>query len=94
MSTRTPRLRYHCVSVMSGGYGCPAAEALRGVRLLSTDAPLLPLPDCSQPERCRCTYKHFEDRRAGPRRARERGEVADKWSASERRRSVGRRSTD
>lgn len=94
MPTRTPRLRYHCVSVNSGGSGCPAAEALRGIRLLSAEAPRLPLPDCTQPERCRCTFKHFDDRRVGPRRRRERNELADPWSATERRRSVGRRSTD
>ena len=94
MPTRTPQMRYHCVTVNSGGYGCPAAEALRGIRLLSADAPRLPLPDCTQPERCRCTFKHYDDRRIRPRRARERGEIADPWSTTERRRASGRRSTD
>lgn len=94
MTTRKPALRYHSVSIQSAGYSCPAAEALRGIRLLSADAPRLPLPDCTEPDRCPCTYKHFDDRRVGPRRARERGERPDPWSTKERRISVGRRATD
>jgi len=94
MNRETPRLRYHCVSVVARSSGCPAAKALAGVRTLSAEAPRLPLPDCDRPESCGCTYRHHDDRRTGPRRARDRGERADSWAHTERRHSGGRRSTD
>ena len=34
-------------------------------RWLSREAPMLPLPGCSKPESCRCTYQHHQDRRSG-----------------------------
>ena len=94
MAAATPRLRYHCVSVVPGRTGCAAALAISGQRLLSLDAPRLPLHDCETPGECRCTYQHHDDRRIGPRRARERNELADPYSATERRHAFGRRSTD
>lgn len=94
MAPRTPRLRYHAVSVVGGPSACPAAMQLKSVRLLSADAPRLPLATCDCPAACACTYRHYDDRRAGPRRARERGRPAGPWSASDRRRSTGRRETD
>jgi hypothetical protein len=94
MATKTPGLRYHCVTVNSGTHACPAAAALQGVRLLSAEAPRLPLPDCSMPDDCRCTYRHHDDRRTGPRRARDRNERPEPWPSTDRRRSIGRRSTD
>ncbi len=57
---------YHAVEVLAPG-GCRAARAHRGVRYLSSEAPALPLPECSQDE-CRCRYRHHEDRRSGDRR--------------------------
>jgi hypothetical protein len=77
-----------------GANGCEAAKSLQDVRLLSLEAPRLPLASCTHPAECRCTYRHFDDRRMGPRRARERNELSDPWSATDRRRSIGRRSTD
>ena len=94
MATRTPRLRYHAVSVVCGQNACTAAKELRGVRALSAEAPRLPLANCDQPDACRCTYRHHDDRRAGPRRANERGELPNPWAMTERRRSYGRRETD
>ena len=41
----------------------------RHQRWLSREAPQLPLPGCTRPDTCRCTYQHHEDRRAGGRRA-------------------------
>lgn len=90
----TPRLRYHCVTVNAVGSACPAAVALKDVRILSADAPRLPLADCTMPANCRCIYRHHDDRRAGPRRALDRNERPDPWRDAERRRSVGRRATD
>lgn len=87
-------MRFHCVTVQAAANGCEAAKSLLGVRLLSLEAPRLPLANCTHPAACRCTYRHFDDRRAGPRRASERNELSDPWSTTERRRSGGRRSTD
>jgi hypothetical protein len=94
MAAVTPRLRYHCVSVMPGKMSCAAAQAIHGQRLLSPEAPRLPLDGCETPGECNCTYQHHDDRRAGPRRARERNELADPYSATERRHACGRRLTD
>jgi hypothetical protein len=82
------------VSVVSGPNACAAARQLKGVRVLSADAPRLPLANCDCPGNCACTYRHYDDRRAGPRRARERGNLPGPWSATDRRRSIGRRETD
>ncbi len=94
MAAKTPRLRYHCVSVITGMKSCAAAKSLKDVRLLSADAPRLPLANCETPDECRCTYRHYDDRRMGPRRARDRDEFVDPWAHSNRRRSIGRRETD
>ena len=94
MASRIPRLRYHAVSVVSGPKACAAAKQLRNVRVLSTEAPRLPLAGCDCPATCTCTYRHHDDRRAGPRRAKERGQLAGPWAATDRRRSIGRRETD
>ena len=63
--------RWHAVSVKPGSGACPAAASGRDRRWLSREAPLLPLPGCTRPDSCRCTYQHHEDRRAGGRRAEE-----------------------
>lgn len=94
MASRIPGLRYHAVSVVSGPNACAAAKQLKNVRLLSADAPRLPLADCECPATCACTYRHHDDRRAGPRRAGERGQLANPWAMTDRRRSIGRRETD
>ena len=94
MATRTPRLRYHCVTVNAGTAACPVALDLKDVRILSADAPRLPMAECTMPADCRCTYRHHDDRRSGPRRALDRNERSEPWRGGERRRSVGRRATD
>jgi len=94
MATGNPNLRYHCVSVVAGPRACTAVRLLEGARLLSADAPHLPLPDCDCPADCGCTFRHHDDRRVGPRRARDSGRLADPWSLTERRHPGGRRATD
>jgi len=94
MAIKAPRLRYHAVSVACGPNACNAAKQLKKVRVLSADAPRLPLANCDSPATCRCTYHHHDDRRAGPRRAKELGQLADPWAVTERRRRGGRRETD
>jgi hypothetical protein len=64
----TPR-RWHAVSVKPGPRACNAAVSGKNRRWLSREAPMLPLPGCTLPDACRCTYNHHDDRRAGGRRA-------------------------
>ena len=71
MAAATPRLRYHCVSVVPGRTSCAAAQAIYGQRLLSAEAPRLPLANCETPGEVQMHVyrRHHDDRRAGPRRA-------------------------
>jgi hypothetical protein len=61
--------RWHAVSVKPMPGACDAATAGKTSRWLSREAPMLPLPGCTRPDRCRCTYQHHDDRRIGGRRA-------------------------
>lgn len=93
--TSEPRLRFHAVTVIAGDGACPQALALKDVRLLSADAPRLPMRDCDRPERCECRFQHHDDRRAGPRRhAAQTPDAAQVPDAGERRKLRGRRTTD
>ena len=64
---------WHAVSVVGGTGACPATERLGDKRFLSKEAPPLPLPECSSPSLCKCTYCHYSDRRATLRRETDRG---------------------
>ncbi len=92
---------WHAVGISTGLSCCQASVALRQTRFLSSYAPTLPLEGCTQPKACMCKYKHFSDRRSGPRRTTEteifqnalsRHAVATR--AQERRALRGRRATD
>ena len=61
--------RWHAVSVKPGTTACNAAISGKNRRWLSREAPLLPLPGCTRPDTCQCTYSHHDDRRASTRRA-------------------------
>lgn len=90
-----PRLRYRGVEVVASGDACAAARALQGLRLLTADAPpRLPLRDCDRPAACRCIYRHFEDRRQGPRRENDLAQIPLAHLGPERRRGRGRRDSD
>lgn len=90
-----PPQAYHAVSIQPGNPCCQRARALQGQRFLSRDAPPLPLKNCSR-ETCTCHYQHYDDRRGGPRRAREIGVAMDGWHEVEQRKEQGRgrRKTD
>jgi len=88
------RLRFHAVAILPGAIACEHVKALRGQRLLSLEAPRLPLIGCNCPMQCGCRFHHHSDRRAGPRRSRDRGLPGAPWAASDRRRSGGRRDED
>lgn len=63
--------RWHAVSVKPAAGACPAALSGKNRRWLSREAPMLPLPGCTRPDTCQCTYQHHDDRRSGGRRASE-----------------------
>jgi hypothetical protein len=63
-------------------------------RFLADEAPRFPLPECSSAWRCKCIYRHFPDRRAGPRRAGERDGLLMPRIGAERRQRDGRRADD
>jgi hypothetical protein len=88
-------MAFHAVVVKPGRHACGAARALKGRRFLSKEAPILPLRNCDSDE-CECHYEHYEDRRAGPRRARELGVAIDGHDGEEKRsrQKRGRRNSD
>ncbi|HET7204685.1 MAG TPA: hypothetical protein VFI92_15100 [Steroidobacteraceae bacterium] len=92
--TRSPRLRFHAVTVVPGPGACPQAESVRDLRLLSADAPRLPMAGCDRPDQCDCRFKHHDDRRAGQRRRVERSIDPRHAKTPERRSVLGRRGTD
>jgi hypothetical protein len=92
---KKPANAWHAVSIAPGPHTCMAARKLEGHRFLSRDAPPLPLKNCDSKE-CTCRYEHFDDRRKGPRRAREMGVAIDGYEDDERREGAkrGRRKAD
>jgi hypothetical protein len=62
---------------------------MEGQRFLSREAPQLPLKDCASAS-CTCRYQHHEDRRRGPRRARDMGVAMDGWMETDQRVEKGR----
>lgn len=86
---------FHCVVVEARGGGCEAARKLADMRFLASDAPHLPLPQCSEAV-CNCVYHHFEDRRHHLRRDPyvHRPHQSNAQPAQDRRVRSGRRLTD
>jgi hypothetical protein len=68
----TLRNPWKAVEVISGSRQCTASKLLKGKRFLNAEAPKLPLSECTEVH-CTCRYRHFADRRVGPRRAAESG---------------------
>ena len=94
MVKQTPS-RWSAVSIVPGSNSCEAALALKGRRFLGAAAPRIPLAECTSAESCRCVYRKYADRRAGPRRAEDHSGMRRTSSgAQERRTGRGRRSTD
>lgn len=86
---------WHAVSIAAGECVCDSAAKLRDQRVLSSEAPKLPLPTCEYPGSCTCRYRHHADRRSDRRRARDNGLPGRDFMGTERRTTVrGRRSTD
>jgi hypothetical protein len=63
---------WKAIAVVPGENCCQWARVCNGKRFLIPEVPRLPLQGCDS-RHCQCKYRHFEDRRATPRRSTERG---------------------
>lgn len=91
------RKKYPAVTIASVDLACAAAKAQDGRRILATEAPRLPLADCSQPHDCRCRFRKYDDRRNGdePERRHHRASMRSAlYAGGDRRRPGGRRHDD
>ena len=92
---RPARVRHwHAVEIQCDRDACAAARAAKGSRYLATEAPLLPLADCNRRRNCSCRYRHFDDRRIGPRRSAEGAPPAPPQTGRADRRCKGGRRLD
>lgn len=92
----TDQTNYPAVEVTTSGPCCEAAKALKGRLVLASEAPILPLRDCSDPGACQCRYRKYPDRRMGEddRRFPYEGQRAGWYTGAERRTPRGRRGDD
>ena len=95
VAPKKPVNAFHAVTIAPGPRACAAALDLQGQRFLSRDAPPLPLKKCASGS-CTCRYEHYDDRRHGPRRAREMGVSIDGYDGEDHRDKPkrGRRKAD
>jgi len=70
--SRQPSNPWKAIAIVAGENCCEAARRCSGRRFLIPQVPRLPLMDCGAP-RCDCKYRHYDDRRAKPRRSSELG---------------------
>ena len=71
MRKKTYRIKiepWSAVRLVTHDTACARATALTSRRFLAREAPALPLKGCTRAAECNCLYKHFTDRRSGPRR--------------------------
>jgi hypothetical protein len=87
--------KWHAVTVVLHATSCAAATLCRNARFLAQEAPMLPLPECPNRPGCRCVYRHFDDRRNGPRRTEDlKGGLKSDTPPKNRRALRGRRARD
>jgi hypothetical protein len=92
---RKRREPWHAVSVLPrGNTACTHILALLNRRFLSGEAPRLPLKECPLASVCGCIYRHYADRREGPRRSGEETGFRSARPSVERRAGRGRRRGD
>ncbi len=86
-----PSKSWRAIRIIAGSSPCDAARRAEGKRVLTKDAPRLPLRDCDRQNTCQCTYKHLTDRRGGLRRTIDSGFGIPKAITPEKRRPGERR---
>jgi hypothetical protein len=82
--------RFGAVEIRIRSRACRAARALEGQRLLSKEAPALPLPGCTAAQ-CSCKFTKWSDRRSEGRRLEHGGLSASIFLANNRRTKRDRR---
>ncbi len=87
--------RWRSVKVRPGLNACKRVEQITDQLFLAREAPVLPLPFCTETE-CRCHYLFSDDRRSGLDRRVEMARLGFIFAGagSDRRRSAGRRVGD
>jgi hypothetical protein len=86
---------YRAIEIVAGKNSCEAVRANCEHRVLLSDAPRLPLAQCTIPEQCRCRFAKHEDRREGEDRRIFGFDGTSTWQGHEdRRRTRGRRPDD
>ena len=92
-----PSFQFRGVEVIPDANGCcKAVEAITGRRLLTEEAPQLPMPDCDKAT-CECRFQQYTDRRTDVRRDADAGigTMADMFVTENARADrPGRRSSD
>ena len=88
---KTQQNPYRGVTIYSRGDCCEAAQRVQGQKFLAAHAPQLPLGGCTQPELCKCRYKHLADRRAEVRRDADHGLPGQRYHIERRTRKGDRR---
>jgi hypothetical protein len=76
--------RFGAVEIRIRSGACRAARTLEGQRLLSKEAPALPLPECTAVQ-CSCKFTKWSDRRSEGRRLEHGGLSASIFLANNRR---------
>jgi hypothetical protein len=91
-----PSKKFPAVTIVTPLKCCDAVGALEGLKILASHAPKLPMPNCTMPEKCRCKFQKYTDRRDDEEGRRFRyGQERGAWYAgSQRRKTRGRRPTD
>jgi hypothetical protein len=90
---------FAAVEVVCGKPCCQDVGSLGGKRVLTKDAPMLPLKNCTMQDKCTCKFRKFNDRRQPDAERRALGglrhSIRSSWySGDERRDHTGRRDTD
>ncbi len=87
--------KWRSVKVRPGLNACKRVEQIADQLFLSREAPVLPLPYCTETE-CRCHYLFMDDRRSGLDRRVEMAKLNYIFAGNggDRRRSPGRRTGD
>ena len=80
---------YHAVAIhYDRRQACPAVRDRHNQVFFPSEAPALPLPECTRRTTCHCRYEHLPDRRQDMRRDTDHGLPERLFEAQDRRRGL------